>query len=813
MKSTFYQRKAPTARVFTTFGAVVLLVIATASTLRRASSDEYDLSVLPPTSEKKAEPTPHYPSRLALYVQRNWNLARIEPLAKAVGAAPSELIEIANELGLPEYAEPKWEPERCYITLTRRNWSLLPYDQLLILLELTPLQFAEKLREDDFLSVKLGAKPYCEPLRYSPPTEDEKKRMREIASELKRELKDADASAQVPLFSFLDEFYKEESEDDALETDDVEKSQFEICYLHSYFAVFGDPLLQDSSLLYPNALLRKLRERGINGVWLHSLLRDLTPSTDDFPEFGEKSEIRRANLRDLTTRAKKYGIDVYLYMNEPRAEPTRFFDSRPEIKGVEEGNYCAMCASSPKVRKWLEDSLAFLFTDVPELGGVFTISGSENLTTCVSHGKFETCPRCSQSNYADLIVDLNSIIERGVHRGSPNAKVIVWDWGWRGHGLATDIIERLPKNVWLQSVSEWALPLNRGGVPVSVGEYSISAVGPGSRALAHWKAAQDAGLKTIAKCQFNSTWELASVPSIPALDLVARHARLLSQAGIDGVMAGWSLGGYPSINLEVVREFAVNPNASEDEVLQSLAEKYFGKEGADEAREAWQTISESFQGYPYAGSVVYNSPHQIGSANLLRLEPTGWRATMVGIPYDDLDSWRGPYPPEVFANQMEKSATGFRRGANVLKQAALNAPVERREEALSQARYASVAANNFGSVANQVRFILARHKSNEIKDRLKDDASNAELLKELRALYAEELGYAQEEIELAKSLRLAVLEDSRIGFESTNQYWFVSNDLEEKITSCLYIAKELKERIAELDAEAARLETESSNNR
>jgi hypothetical protein len=44
--------------------------------------------------------------------------------------------------------------------------------------------------------------------------------------------------------------------------------------------------------------------------------------------------------------------------------------------------------------------------------------------------------------------------------------------------------------------------------------------------------------------------------------------------------------------------------------------------------------------------LIYVSPVQLGPANLLYPKRTGWRATMTGIPYDDLDSWRGPYQDE-----------------------------------------------------------------------------------------------------------------------------------------------------------------------
>ena len=115
-----------------------------------------------------------------------------------------------------------------------------------------------------------------------------------------------------------------------------------------------------------------------------------------------------------------------------------------------------------------------------------------------------------------------SAIESGVHRPAPHAKVIAWDWGWgwawKNNQEARAAIARLPESVWLMSISEWSLPIERGGVKSEVGEYSISAVGPGPRATQHWSDAKSRGLKTVAKVQLNNTWELSSVPYLPLLD-------------------------------------------------------------------------------------------------------------------------------------------------------------------------------------------------------------------------------------------------------------------------------------------------------
>ena len=92
--------------------------------------------------------------------------------------------------------------------------------------------------------------------------------------------------------------------------------------------------------------------------------------------------------------------------------------------------------------------------------------------------------------------------------------------------------------MWLVSVSEWSLPLNRGGIKTSVGEYSISAVGPGPRAAKHWALAKDAGLKTVAKVQLNNTWELSAVPYLP-------------QVFLCGALLSWLTARVSALNWEV----------------------------------------------------------------------------------------------------------------------------------------------------------------------------------------------------------------------------------------------------------------------
>ncbi len=747
------------------------------------SDTKVDLSVLPTGGIKQALDIPHFPNKVDAFVWRNWNLVDIDRMALVLKTKPENIAERARLMGLPPYKKPTWTIAQIYITLVRRNWHILPYEQILTLLDMTPEKLAFNLKEDDFLWVKLGGlKPNCSPIVYQPLTEEEKTELRKIATIVREEFGDSFTDKdEDPRFSFVKEL---SSVDKNFQPPKKTKSRFELRYVYSYFGLFGDPLLDDKAEVYPEGLLQKLSSHGVNGVWLHVVLRDLAPG-GYFKEFGKDHEKRIANLRRLVATAKKYNIGIYLYMNEPRAMAIDFFKKYPEVAGAIKPNVNlqAMCISHPEVRKWLGDSLAYIFKEIPDLGGIFTITASENYTNCASHGEgfLKTCPRCSKKGYANVIAETNAILEEGVHRSAPNAKVLVWDWGWFGNqlGKGPEIITKLPKNVWVMSVSEWALPINRGGVHTIISEYSISGVGPGPRAQEEWKSALENGLKSAAKVQLNTTWEIGSIPYIPATDLVARHCRQLATSGVTAMMMSWSLGGHPSLNLKIPQIFDRDPLPTLEEALNELALDLYGSEGAPLARQGWTKISNAFEEFPYGN--VYSPPYQVGPANFLYLKPTEYAATMVGIPYDALSQWRGIYPEDVYENQFVKMFKGFMEGSALLEQAAKKAPIDHRKEADEQTRFGKTAGIIYGSTANQVKFIRLRNK-------LIDPKTSAS---EKKLVAADMIKVVRQEIDMARQLYRITKEDSRIGFESTNHYWFVPNDLVEKVISCRQIIEEL----------------------
>jgi hypothetical protein len=725
---------------------------------------------LPMGSAPEALATPHFPDRLHAFVWRNWQLVPPERLAQTVGTSPDTILEMGRSMGLsgpPSVSEDQWR--RSYITIIRRNWHLLPYDQLLTLLGWTADQLAFCLREDDALFTKLGSlKPQCPPLAFSPPAEQVQARAAEIAAVVRAAFPAGVGTTQEPLFGFVDALSKPADDLPAVPRESAFSPRF--CY--SYFALYGDPLMDDRTDPFPDAYLGRLAAAGVNGVWLQAVLYKLFPFPWD-ESLSEGYETRLANLAKLVARARRHGVGVYLYLNEPRAMPMPFFDAHADLKGVVEGDHAALCTSVPEVRAFIRDAVASICKAVPDLAGFFTITASENLTTCWSHFRGQTCPRCAERGPVAVVAELNALIQEVVSQAGSGTQLIAWDWGW-ADDWTEGIVAALPKDVSLMSVSEWSIPIRRGGVDSVVGEYSISEVGPGPRAQRHWAIARNRGMKTIAKIQANNTWELSSVPYIPALENVAEHAANLRDAHVDGLMLGWTLGGYPSPNLDVVAEVGSSARPTPQQALETVARRWYG-EAAPAVSSAWRGFSTAFREFPFHIGTLYQGPMQMGPANPCWETATGYVSTMVGFPYDDLLRWRSVYPADVFIAQFEKVAAGFEQTLATLKRDVENLTVSAVHKA-NLAREIDVAeacAIHFRSVANQARFVSAR-----------DALAGAETLEAARPHLDELERVLTSELDLAVRLHAIQCRDSRIGFEASNHYFYVPVDLAEKVVNC-----------------------------
>ncbi|HZK68929.1 MAG TPA: hypothetical protein VFC36_04945, partial [Paludibacter sp.] len=114
------------------------------------AQEQLSVGANPPAIEFK-----YFPNRVYAVVWRNWNLVEADRIAKTIGCRAKDVNAIAESMGLlsAEKIPPDYK-RRMYITILRRNWHLLPYDQLLTLLDMSPDKLKFSLREDDFLFQK-----------------------------------------------------------------------------------------------------------------------------------------------------------------------------------------------------------------------------------------------------------------------------------------------------------------------------------------------------------------------------------------------------------------------------------------------------------------------------------------------------------------------------------------------------------------------------------------------------------------------------------------------------------------------------------
>jgi hypothetical protein len=309
----------------------------------------------------------------------------------------------------------------------------------------------------------------------------------------------------------------------------------------------------------------------------------------------------------------------------------------------------------------------------------------------------------------------------------------------------------------------------------------MSLVGPSELSKRNWKQAQGNGMKTMAKVQFNNTWECSAVPYIPVPHLVQRHIDNLKAENVTGLMLSWTLGGYPSPNLELSAQSYWDDSTSgaSADPIAALAAQKFSPEVAAKVEQAWQRFGAAFPNFPFNISTLYSGPQNYGPMNQLHPAPTNIHATMLGFPYDSLYIWRSIYPDEVFQEQFRKLSKGWSEGVTILE--ATRDAVDEPSRAAFDDLYnvAKTVGLHFRSTYHQITFV-----------RLRDEIIAGEEANDNNSIQPQVkriLAVIKEEIEVAKALLQIVQRDSRIGYEASNHYYYTRHDLREKVLNCEYV--------------------------
>ena len=548
-------------------------------------------------------------------------------------------------------------------------------------------------------------------------------------------------------------------------------------FIYAFSSLYSDVLDKDLSISFPDELLEGYGRRGINGIWIQGILYELAPYPFD-PALSKGWEARLQKLSALTKRAARYGIKVYIYINEPRNMPLSFFDKFPHLKGatLSEGFAC-LCTSHPDTQQYMKDALQTICKNVPLLGGFVNITQSENLVLCCSNGMHVTeesrCPVCGKRRDSEVNAEILNVMADAIAEIDKNIKFFVFAWAWIQHLGAEEtenLIRLLPDNAILLQVSESQKKFVRAGIHSFVRDYSLSIVGPGEPAQKMWKTARERGLEVAAKVQINNSWECSTAPYLPVFDNVVEHMENLLNEGVEHMMFSWTLGGYISDNIRIASSYFFEEEAENGtDSYARMLERLYGP-FAEKVKLAVSHFCKGFGEYPFHVWHIYRGPSNAGVANLLHPEPTGLKATMTCYPYDDVTGWCAgypddaregtPYPPEVLMDQYRKVCEEWEAGLKLLE----GMPTS---EFCDMAHYGYTL---FKSSYNQISYYLQR-----------DGERNPHVLREL----------IMSEKELALLAYSIMLRNSAVGFEAANQYYVTRSMLMEKVVQCNYLLAQL----------------------
>ncbi len=381
--------------------------------------------------------------------------------------------------------------------------------------------------------------------------------------------------------------------------------------------------LMDDYDYYPDAYLNRLAREGVNGLWLTVAFKDLC-KTSITPDYGKDAGKRLAKLRQTAQQCLRYGIKTYIFCIEPIswAYNDPILKKYPELGGVEiTSTTTCFCPSSATAARYLYEATNYIFSAVPELGGIINISLGECITTCLSSYQLKddnpppvACPRCAKIEPRDIIYNSLDAMAKGMRAAAPSAVIFSWLYVAAGRILNANFAKlsgRLPDGVTLLYNFESGVVANQLGKERIGGDYWLSQVGP-SENFRRLAAGRQEGSALAAKLQVSCSHEVATAPYVPVPSLLYRKYREMRKLGVSGAMQCWYFGNYPGLMNKAAGMLAFEDfTEGEETFLEKLAYPYWGKHAAI-VRKAWSLATDGYVNYPLSNMIQYYGPFHAG---------------------------------------------------------------------------------------------------------------------------------------------------------------------------------------------------------
>jgi len=529
------------------------------------------------------------------------------------------------------------------------------------------------------------------------------------------------------------------------------------------------PLMRDELMddvdYYPDAYLNRLAHEGVNGLWLSIEWEDITKTS--FREPDKDMERRLAKLRKTVGKCARYGIKIWLYSNEPEgfySPDDPMLKAHPDLAGAGGPSRRQICPNSEEAQKFIYESVYWIFSQVPGLGGSINISLGEHGSSCldtigVNDDRKPNCPRCSKVPNWQTLYNSQNAMARGIKDANSDAEYICWLYLPSWKPLSPWVYElgsHVPKDVTLQINFESGAVKYQLDRPRVGGDYWLSFIGPSER-FARFAGNASAGKTPMsAKLQVGCSHESATIPFMPVPPILYGKYREMPRMNIGSVMQCWYFGNYPGVMNKAAGRLAFEDFlGTEDDFLKSLARSDWGDD-AENVVQAWKHFSDGFQNFPLSTRFQWWGPMHSTPVWPLHLKPAlkqlqpTW---LVGGPYGDaigevLDN-HSLAEAVILARKMSEE---WNKGVSIMK--TLEPKFMNNLERMLDIGLTEAIGIQFASGYNMMRFYLMRSQL--------FDLSPVDARKQLAAMES----IVREEIRNSQRLDVLCAADSRLGFHS-----------------------------------------------
>ena len=544
---------------------------------------------------------------------------------------------------------------------------------------------------------------------------------------------------------------------------------------------FNRDELMDNIDYYPDEYLNRLAHEGINILWITVEFRDIV-KTELVPEYGENRERRLSKLRKTVDKCRRYGIRVFIFCIEPKiwGPDDPLLLRNPEIAGAKTRNDICFCPSSDISQQYLYEATKSIFSEVPKLGGMMSITHGERTTSClssvsvISEGEVN-CSRCSKKEKGEILEATHKPILRGMQEVNPDAQFISWMYMPQVTATAKwkyTIPEYLPKDTRLMFNFESAGQKEQLGKIRIGADYWQSYVGPSNEFKGMALAAEKAGIRMGAKIQVGCSHEVATIPFVPVPTVLWKKYKAMYNLNVSNVLQSWYFGNYPGIMNKTAGELVFDESIKtgfcetdseftldHDRFLLGIAKTEWGKH-ALRVVDAWKQFYEGYSNYPMDAAFQYYGPMHDGVVWPLHLFPTHtplcptWKLDFP-TSGDSIGECMISFTIKEEITLCELMVKYWKKGVEILKE--ISDDFQEDEGRLKDIAVTEALGIQFESGLNILKFYDLRDEI--LEGDTEQENIKIEKLNEMESIVKGEINRSMQMIELCKF-------DSRLGFHS-----------------------------------------------